>query len=114
MLPHPLLYAPRHATRSEQSRPIPTLLGRTRKRHWQEGGTHRTTRMMSAESELGTLPVSLLLLRCLHTPEADSAARAVLRRTHSNHVPLRYPRTVPIGGVPLEYSSVTWCAKGPL
>jgi hypothetical protein len=32
--------SPRHAARSEQSRPIPTLLGRTCKRRWQEGATH--------------------------------------------------------------------------
>ena len=39
----------------------PTLLGRTRKRRWHEGGTHSHERLMSAESELGTLPVSALL-----------------------------------------------------
>ncbi len=68
---------------------------------------------MTAESELGTLPVSLLLLRQLHT-RSGLGRSAVLRRTHSNDVLLRYPRTVPIGGVPLEYSLVTSHARGPL
>ncbi len=68
---------------------------------------------MSAESELGTLPVSAFWLRKLHT-RSGLGRSAVLRRTHGNHVPLRYPRTVPMGGVPLEYSVVTSRAKGPL
>ncbi len=58
---------------------------------------------MSAESELGTLPVSVLLPRYLHT-RSGLGRSAVLRRAHINDVPLRYPRTVPMGGVPLEYS----------
>ena len=74
----------------------PTLLGRTRKRRWQEGGTHRYARLVSAESELGTLPVSALWLRSLHN-RSGLGRSAVLRRTHSNDVPLRYPRTVPMG-----------------
>ncbi len=98
---------------SEQSRPIPTLLSRTRKRRWQEGATTRTVRLMRAESELGTLPVSLLSLRYLHA-RSGLGRSAVLRRTHSNDVPLRYPRTVPIGRVPLEYSLVTSRATVPL
>ncbi len=118
LLPHrprsmPPTCTPRHAARSEQSRPIPTLLGRTRKRRWKEGGTHRTKRLMSAESELGTLPVSSFLLSQLHT-RSGLGRSAVLRRTHSNHVPLQYPRTVPHReGVPLEYSSVTSRARVP-
>ncbi len=68
---------------------------------------------MSAESELGMLPVSVLLLRSLHT-RSGLGRSAVLRRTHSNDVPLRYPRTVPMGGVPLEYSVVTSRARGAL
>ena len=62
---------------------------------------------MSAESELGTLPVSVLLLRYLHTRSGLGRSAVLRRRTHSNHVPLRYPRTVPMGwmdAVPLEYS----------
>jgi hypothetical protein len=98
---------------SEQSRPIRPNISRTRKRRWQEGGTHRCVSLVSAESELGTLPVSVLKLRSLHT-RSGLGRSAVLRRTHCNDVPLRYPRTVPIGGVPLEYSSVTSRAKGPL
>jgi hypothetical protein len=39
----------------------PNVLGRTRKRRWQEGGTYRCARLVSVESELGTPPVSLLL-----------------------------------------------------
>ncbi len=66
-----------------------------RKRRWQEGATHSSTRLVSAESELGTLPFSALLLSQLHT-RSGLGRSAVLRRTHSNHVPLRYPRTVPI------------------
>jgi hypothetical protein len=91
----------------------PTRVSYTRKRFWQEEGTHKNTRLMSAESELGKLPVSLLLLSSLHT-EADSARSAVLRRTHSNDVPLQYPRTVPVGGLPLENSLVTSRARGPI
>jgi hypothetical protein len=68
---------------------------------------------MSAESELGTLPVSLLILRELHT-QSGLGRSAVLRRTHSNDVPLQYPRIVPIGGLPLENSLVTSRARGPL
>ena len=59
-----------------------------------EGGTHSEYRLVSAESELGTLPVSALFLRSLHA-RSGLGRSAVLRRTHSNHVPLRYPRTVP-------------------
>jgi hypothetical protein len=43
----------------------PTLLGRTRKRRWQEEATHSDVSVVSAESELGTLPVSVVLLRAL-------------------------------------------------
>jgi hypothetical protein len=74
----------------------PTHMSRTRKRRWQEGGTHRYPRLVSAEIELGTLPVSLLLLRYLHTRRGLGRS-SVLCRTHSNDVPLRYPRTVPLG-----------------
>ncbi len=72
----------------------PTLLGHTCKRRWQEGGTHSCANLVSAENELGTLPVSLLSLRSLHT-RSGLGRSAVLRRTHGNHVPLPYPRTVP-------------------
>jgi hypothetical protein len=74
----------------------PTLLGRTRKRRWQERGMHTNASSVSAESELGTRPVSLLLKRYLHT-RSGLGRSAVLRRTHSNHVPYRYPRSVPLG-----------------
>ncbi len=104
---------PRHAALLGAEPTDPTLLGRTRKRRWQEGGTHSAQRLVSAESELGTLPVSAFWLRSLHT-RSGLGPSAVLRRTHSSDAPLRYPRTVPIGGVPLEYSSVTSRAKGPL
>ncbi len=72
----------------------PTLLGRTRKRNWQEGGTYSEVSLVSAESELGTLPVSAFELRALHTRNGLGRS-AVPRRTHSNDVPLRYPRTAP-------------------
>jgi hypothetical protein len=86
----------------------PTLLGRTCKRRWLEGGTHRHVSLVSAESELGTLPVSAFWLRSLHT-RSGLGRSAVLRRTHSNHVPVSegYPPSGPIGWVPLEYSVVT-------
>jgi hypothetical protein len=90
-----------------------TLLGRRCKSPWQEGGTHRYARLMSAESELGKLPVSALLLRPLHT-RSGLGRSAVLRRTHSNDVPLQYPRIVPVGRVPLENSLVTSRARGPI
>jgi hypothetical protein len=91
----------------------PTLLARTRKRRWQEGGTHSDSSLVSAESELGTLPFNVLFSRYLHS-RSGLGRSAVPRRTHSNDVPLPYPRTVPIGGVPLEYSLVTSRARGPL
>jgi hypothetical protein len=93
------------ADRCDPPRPhAQTLLAR--------GGTHISSRLMSAESELGTLPVSKLLLRALHT-RIGLGRSAMLRRTHSNDVPLRYPRTVTMGGVPLEYSVVTSRARVP-
>jgi hypothetical protein len=76
--------------RSEQSRPIPTLLGRAHKRRWQDGGTHRHVSLRSAESQLGTLPVSAFWLRMLHT-RSGLGRSAVLRRTHSDHVALTVP-----------------------
>ncbi len=95
------------ADRSDPPRP------HARKRHWQEGGTHSCESLVSAESELGTLSFSALKLSQLHT-RSGLGRSAVLRRTHSSDVPLRYPRTVPMGGVPLEYSLVTSRAHGPL
>jgi hypothetical protein len=83
------------AARSKQSRPIRPNISRTRKRRWQEGGTHSDSSLVSVKSELGTLPVSVLSLSSLHT-RSGLGRSAVQRRTHSNHVPLRYPRTVPI------------------
>ena len=67
---------------------------------------------MSAESKLGTLPVSAFRLRSLHT-RGGLGRSAVLRRTNSNDVPLQYPCPVPAPaawpltlaryeGVPLE------------
>jgi hypothetical protein len=80
----------------------PTLLGRTRKRRWQEGGTHKYASLVSAESELGTLPFSAFELRSLHI-RSGLGRSAVPHRTHSNDVPLRYPRTVPYRmGCPLS------------
>jgi hypothetical protein len=63
----PKTCTPRHAAPLGAVPTDPTLLGRTRKRRWQEGGTHSASRLMSVESELGTLPFSSLLLRPLHT-----------------------------------------------
>ncbi len=68
----------------------PFLLGRARKHRWLEGGTHRNASSVSAESELGTLPVSTFWLRMLHT-RGGLGRSAVLRHTHSNHVPLSVP-----------------------
>ena len=69
----------------------------TQKSRWDKGGTHRYVSFVSAESQLGTLPVSVLLLTALQT-RSGLGRSAVLRRTDS------YPRTAPIGGVPREYS----------
>ena len=63
----PGMQPPRHAALLGAEPTDPTLLGRTRKRRWQEGGTHRSVSSVSAESELGTLPVSKFELRSLHT-----------------------------------------------
>ena len=68
----------------------PTLLGRTRKRNWQEGGTYSEVSLVSTESELGTLPVSAFELRALHA-RSGLGRSAVLHRTHSSHVPLSVP-----------------------
>ena len=93
----------------------PTLLGRTRKRRWLEGGTHSDARLMSAESELGTLPVSALKPSQLHT-RSGLGRSAALRRTHRNDVPVRYPQALttpsktPLS-VPLHCSLVTSSAK---
>jgi hypothetical protein len=69
---------------------VPTHISRTRKRRWRKGGTHSAKRLVSADSELGTLPVSELLKRYLHI-RSRLGRSAVLRRTHSNHVPLKIP-----------------------
>ncbi len=68
----------------------PTLLGRTRKRRLQEGGTHKYVSFVSAESELGTLPFSTFEQRPLQN-RSGLGRSAVLRRTQSNHVPLPVP-----------------------
>ena len=81
---------PRHAALLGAVPTDPTLLGRKRKRHWQEGGTHRIVSLVSAESELGTLPVRILLSRSLHT-RGGSGCSGVLRRTHGSDVPLTVP-----------------------
>ncbi len=113
LLPHrprsmPRTCIPRHAAHSDQ----PDRSDPPRPHAQQEGGTHRTESLVSAESELGKLPFSLLLLRCLHT-RSGLGRSAVLRRTHGSDVPLRYPRSVPTQRVPLEYSSVTSRATVP-
>jgi hypothetical protein len=94
---------PRHAAPLGAVPTDPTLLGRMRKRRWQEGGTHRNVSLVSAESELGTLPVSKFELRSLQN-RSGLGRSAVLRRTHTNHVPLSVPaHCIPIGwGGPLS------------
>jgi hypothetical protein len=67
-----------------------TLLPHAHKLRWLEGGTHSSTRLVSAESELGTLPVSMLSLRSLHT-RSGLGRSVALRRTHSSDVPLTVP-----------------------
>jgi hypothetical protein len=119
LLPHHPARCPRHASPRYAAllgaEPTdPTLLRRTRKRRWQEAGTHRYARLMSAESGFGTLPCSLLLLRYLHT-RSGLGRSAVLRRTHINHVPLPYLRTVPImRGPPWVLLSHMACPRTPL
>jgi hypothetical protein len=73
LLPHrphsmPQTCTPQHAahTRSRADRSDPPR-PHAQKRRWQQGGTHSCPRLMSAESQLGTLPVSVLLLRSLRT-----------------------------------------------
>jgi hypothetical protein len=95
LLPHRPPQCPRHASPdmprcSEQSRPIR-----------QQGATHRFSRLVSADSELGTLPVSSLLLRSLHTqsglgrsggatphPQQPCAPTVPAHRTHGMGCPL--------------------------
>jgi hypothetical protein len=72
----------------------PTLLARTRKHRWREGVTHSNSRLVSAESELGTLPVSVLWLRSLHN-RSGLARSAPCYAEPTAQCPLRYPRTVP-------------------
>jgi hypothetical protein len=68
---------------------------------------------VSAESELGTLPVSAFWRRSLHT-RSELGRSAVLRRTHINHVPLRYPLTVPHNrGAPGVLRSHIACPRSP-
>ncbi len=81
----PLLDAPdmpRARSRAERSDP-PRLHAQALR---DEGGTHSEYRLVSAESELGTLPVSALFLSKLHA-RGGLGRSAVLRRTHSNDVP---------------------------
>jgi hypothetical protein len=79
------------------------------------GGTHSDVRLMNAESQLGTLPFSALKPSQLHT-RSGLGRSAALRRTRSNHVPVRYPRALttpsktPLS-VPLQCSLVTSSAK---
>ncbi len=94
----------------------PTLIGRTLKRRWHEGGTHRSLSLLSAESELGTLPFSVFLLRYLHTRSGLGPARryydAPTATMCFNGTRAQYPWD----GVPLEYSVVTSraCPRSPL
>jgi len=72
LLPHrprsmPQTCHPRHAARSEQSRPIRPSSAARASAGGKQGGTHRSARLVSAESELGTLPFSAFWLRNLHT-----------------------------------------------
>ncbi len=100
---------------SEQSRPIRANISRTRKRRWQEGGTHSEYRLVSAESELGTLPVSSLSLRALHTrsglgrsggatphPHQPCAPTVPAHRTHREGCPLSTPQSRGVPRVPSE------------
>jgi hypothetical protein len=93
----------------------PTLLGRTRKRCWQEGGKHSLSRLVSAESELGTLPVSLLLQRKLHIrsglgrcggatshPQQPCAPTVPAHRTHGRGCPLSTPSSHRVQGSALR------------
>ncbi len=105
---------PRHAALLGAEPTVPTLLRRTRKRHRQEAGTHSSSRLVSADSQLGTLPCSLFKLRSLHT-RSGLGRSAVLRRIHSIHVPLPYPRTVPITrGAPWVLLSHRACPRTAL
>jgi hypothetical protein len=74
-----------HAVEAEPT--DPTLLGRKCKRHWLEEGMHRHVSLVSAVSELGTLPVSKFELRSLHTRGGLGRSAVLRRRTHSNNVP---------------------------
>ncbi len=118
------MHLPTAARRALGAEPTdPTLLSRTRTHGGVHGGTHRYARLMSAESELGTLPVSAFWLRSLHI-RGGLGRSAVLRRTRSNDVPLQHPCPVPAPaawpwpltlaryeGYPLSPCSVP---KGPL
>jgi hypothetical protein len=69
---------------------------------------------MSAESELGTLPVSAFSLRWLHTRSGLGRSAVVLRRTHRYDAPLSVPaHRTPWDTVPLDYPVVTRRARVP-
>ncbi len=104
---------PRHAALLGAEPTDPTLLGRTRKRRWQEGGMYSHARLVSAESELGTLPVSSLLLRSLHTRSALGRSAPYYAAPTATMCPYGARPPYPIGRTPLEYSSVTSRARVP-
>jgi hypothetical protein len=82
---------------------------------WQEEGTHSHVSLVSAESELGTLPFSLLLLRALHTrsglgrsggnttphPQQPCAPTVPAHCTRWMECPLSTPQSHRVQGSPL-------------
>ena len=112
LLPHrprsmPPTCIPRHAALLGAEPTDPALLGCTCKRRWQEGGTHSNARLVSAESELGTLPVSALWVRSLHTRSGLGRSGGTTPHPQQPCASCGTRAPYPQDGVPLEYSSVT-------
>jgi hypothetical protein len=70
--------------------------------------------LMSAESELGTLPVSLLLKRSLHTRSGLGRCGGATPHPRQRCAPYGTRALYHRMGVPLEYFVVTSHAGGPL
>jgi hypothetical protein len=106
-MPPPTCRSPCARGRADRSDPH---ISRTRKRRGKKRATHSSSRLVSAESELGTLPVSAFELRVLHT-----RSRLGGTSPHPQHrmCPYGTRARYPWDAVPLECSVVTSRARVP-
>jgi hypothetical protein len=105
---------PRHAACSEQSRPIrrtSTGLARAVGSRWYA----QVIKIGECGERARHTPRQRVVPEVAAHPKRTRPLGTVLRRTHSNHVPLRSPRTVPIGwGAPGVLRSHIACPRSPL